>query len=80
MNLPSQLRYSRESLGLSLTAAALKAGVSKGHLSEFENGKVELTTPKLGALLAAYGLTWSFLDQECLHEYICKCKKCGADA
>ncbi len=75
MSTPTRLRYMREHLGLSLDEVARDAGISKGHISEFENGKVEITVPKMGALLAAYGLTWAFLDGACEHEYVCK--KCG---
>jgi transcriptional regulator with XRE-family HTH domain len=73
-----RLHHIRDVLGLSLTDVASKTGISKGHLSEFENGKVEITVPKMRALLRAYGLTWAFLDGVCEHEYVCRF--CGEGA
>lgn len=42
------LRHHRELAGLSLTAVALQAGISKGYLSKIETGK---TTPPLSLVI-----------------------------
>lgn len=73
--LAARLKWKRQQLGMSLTDVAAIAGVSKGHISEFENGKVDLTVRLMGRLLNAYGLDWTFLNEACEHEYACV--KCG---
>ena len=51
------LRARREALGLSLRAAAERAGISPAHLSEVERGRKEPSLPKLAALAEALDTT-----------------------
>ena len=51
------LRARREELGLSLRAAAERAGISPAHLSEVERGRKEPSLPKLAALAHALDTT-----------------------
>jgi len=51
------LRSRREELGLSLRAAAERAGISPAHLSEVERGRKEPSLAKLAALSGALETT-----------------------
>lgn len=50
---PERVRRRRIEAGLNLPALAAKAAMSKGHLSNIENGKVSPTAKTLGRLAAA---------------------------
>ena len=47
---PRRLKRRRTMSGLSLTDVAHRAGISKGHLSDLENGYVGASAPMLGKL------------------------------
>lgn len=52
---PRRLRYRRRAAGLTLEGLAARAGSSKGHLSQLENGMVGASPPLLGRLAEVLG-------------------------
>lgn len=47
IDLGEQLRFKRNSLGITLSEASKKTGVNVGHLSRFEHGDFSFVTPNL---------------------------------
>lgn len=54
---PREIRRRRIEAGLSQTDLALKAGVSKSHVSDVENGRAGFSPKNLKALATALGCT-----------------------
>lgn len=52
----SPIRELREELGLSLCAAARRAGIDKGQFSRMERGQAGMTVDRLYSIATAFGL------------------------
>lgn len=56
LNIGARLRKQRRRLGLTVSSAAARSGLSTGFISLIENGKTDVTVGRLSRLLDAYGM------------------------